>query len=103
LENNLNYLYFDVAWMGYPIVHNANLCQDIGYYYPDQDTREASQKLWEAFNTHTTEWKEEQRGRIKRFTRHNPKLLQQYKKLTEDLLADKFNRYRYDWKTNSIK
>ena len=24
-ENNLNYLYLDVAWLGWPIIHNANL------------------------------------------------------------------------------
>ena len=32
-ENNLNYLYLDVAWMGWPVIHNANLCQGGGYYY----------------------------------------------------------------------
>jgi len=32
-ENPLNYLYLDLAWYGWPIVHNAHLCKDIGYYY----------------------------------------------------------------------
>jgi hypothetical protein len=32
-ENPLNYLYFDLAWMDWPIVHNAHLCKDIGYFY----------------------------------------------------------------------
>jgi hypothetical protein len=34
-ENWLNYLYFDLAWMGWPIVHNGKLCKEIGYYYDD--------------------------------------------------------------------
>jgi hypothetical protein len=31
-ENPLNYLYLDLAWMGWPILHNAHLCKDVGYY-----------------------------------------------------------------------
>ena len=34
-ENWLNYLYFDLAWMGWPIVHNGKLCKEIGYYYDE--------------------------------------------------------------------
>ena len=34
-ENYLNYLYFDIAWMGWPVVHNGKLCRDIGYYYDE--------------------------------------------------------------------
>ena len=26
-ENNLNYLWLDIAWLGYPIVHNGSLCK----------------------------------------------------------------------------
>lgn len=102
LENNLNYLYFDVAWMGYPIVHNANLCQDIGYYYPNQDAKRAAEMINTAFTTHTESYKEEQRWRIKRFTRQNPRLVAQYRKLTEDLMSGKFHKYIYNWKENEI-
>ena len=27
--NNLNYLYIDVAYLGYPIIHNGKLCKNI--------------------------------------------------------------------------
>ena len=37
MENNLNYLYFDLAWMGYPIIHNASFIKDVGYYYDQFD------------------------------------------------------------------
>lgn len=36
-ENYLNYVYFDVAWMGWPIVHNGKLCKEVGYYYDEFD------------------------------------------------------------------
>ena len=102
LENNLNYLYVDIAWLGWPIIHNANLCQDIGYYYPNTDAVAGAEQIKLAQNTHNTEYKEEQRSRIKRYTKENKTLIEQYKKLTEDLLSDNFIKYKYTWKTNQI-
>lgn len=102
LENNLNYLYLDIAWLGWPIIHNANLCQDIGYYYPNTDAVAGAEQIKLAQNTHNTEYKEEQRSRIKRYTKENKTLIEQYKKLTEDLLSDNFIKYKYTWKTNQI-
>jgi hypothetical protein len=34
-ENWLNNLYFDIAWMGWPIVHNGKFCKEVGYYYDE--------------------------------------------------------------------
>lgn len=36
-ENYLNYVYFDLAWMGWPVVHNGKLCKEVGYYYDEFD------------------------------------------------------------------
>lgn len=102
LENNLNYLYFDVAWMGYPVVHNAKFCQDIGYYYPDQQAQAAADQMHYAFTHHDTSYKQEQRNKINRFTRQNPRLLEQYKRLTEDVLRGEFHKYKYSWQENEI-
>jgi hypothetical protein len=32
-ENDLNYLYWDVLSLGYPLVHNSSRIKDAGYYY----------------------------------------------------------------------
>lgn len=103
IENNLNYLYFDAAWMGYPVVHNAKLCQDIAYYYPDQDSRAAADQMRNALTNHTVEWRDEQREKIKRYTRQNPALLEQYKMLTENVLNNNFTKYKYNWQENKIE
>jgi hypothetical protein len=29
----LNYLYFDAAWFGYPVVHNSSFVKELGWYY----------------------------------------------------------------------
>ena len=38
-------MYLDAAFMGYPVLHNAPMCKDVGYYYEGCDTVEASKKL----------------------------------------------------------
>lgn len=32
-QNELNYLYLDAAWMGYPVLHNSPLMKELGWYY----------------------------------------------------------------------
>jgi len=103
LENNLNYLYFDVAWLGYPVIHNANLCQDIGYYYENSNVDQGVEKLNEVMANHSVEYLQTMRDRIARYTIENPELLESYRKLTDEVLDGKFNRKKYDWETNSIK
>ena len=44
-ENPLNYLYLDLAWMGWPILHNAYLCKDVGYFYDEFNYDTGSEQL----------------------------------------------------------
>jgi hypothetical protein len=104
-ENNLNYLWLDCAWMGYPVVHNGSLCQDVGYYYEGFDGYMAIQKIKEVINEHNQIYKyylEKNRQIIKRYTSSNKNLIKQYQKLVEDVLNDKFDRRKYNWEKNEI-
>jgi len=104
-ENNLNYLWFDVAWMGWPIVHNGSMCQDVGYYYEGFDGDGACQKIDEMMKSHNENhesYLEKNRQVITRFTGENPKLVEQYKQLVEDVLNNRFHRRKYDYKTNEV-
>lgn len=103
--NPLNYLYFDIAWLGYPIVHNAHLCKDIGYFYNDNNVYEATEQVIYAINNHadnSESYIKENREKIKRFTKHNPRVVEQYNMLLNDLTSGKFKKYNYDSSTNSI-
>lgn len=103
--NPLNYLYFDIAWLGYPIVHNAHLCKDIGYFYNDNNVYEATEQVIYAINNHadnSESYIKENREKIKRFTKHNNRVVEQYNMLLEDLTSGKFKKYNYDSSTNSI-
>jgi hypothetical protein len=49
-ENGLNYLYWDVLYAGYPLVHNAPDLAEVGYYYADFDPKDGGRALLEALD-----------------------------------------------------
>jgi len=87
--NPLNYLYFDLAWLGYPIVHNASLCKDVGYYYEGFDYTQASEVLNDVLHNHDHNLKKyilNNRKNIDRFLSDNIVLIAKYKQLIFNLL-----------------
>ena len=87
--NPLNYLYLDLAWMGWPIVHNAHLCKDIGYYYEDFDFKQGGDVLSGAVKNHDSDkgYLDRQRALIDRYLPTNKALQAAYRKLIEDLMG----------------
>lgn len=51
-ENALNYAYLDAIYLGYPLVHNAHLCKECGYYYDGFNIDDGSEKLLYALEKH---------------------------------------------------
>lgn len=90
-DNPLNYFYFDVAWLGYPLIHNAHLCPELGYYYPDNDVAVAVGQLLNAIDHHDDDaagYLTRQRRLIaERYTVQNPSLIAQYDELLFGLFA----------------
>jgi hypothetical protein len=89
-ENNLNYVYFDLAWMGWPIVHNAALCKDIGYYYPEFNYEEGGNKLIEALNhdSNLDNYIIKNRNAIRPFLTTSLELQNKYIKLISNLFVE---------------
>jgi hypothetical protein len=88
LENPLNYLYLDLAWMGWPIVHNASLCKDVGYYYDGFNYEMGAEVLNEVLLNHDNNvefYIEKNRKIIDRYLPTNRELQEKYKKLIDDL------------------
>jgi hypothetical protein len=50
--NDQNYLYLDVLYGGYPLVHNSPWLKDAGYYFPGFDAQEGGRQLLRAFRDH---------------------------------------------------
>ncbi|WGS46019.1 DUF2827 domain-containing protein [Burkholderia sp. JSH-S8] len=89
-SNPLNYFYFDVCWQGYPLVHNASLAPDLGYYYPDNDVQQGANALLRALHEHDDHWQSyarRQREILRRYTAENPILVTAYDDLLAQLIA----------------
>jgi hypothetical protein len=85
----LNYLYLEVCWQGYPLIHNAHLVSELGYYYPDNNIEAGAQQLLRAIDRHDDaweDWRDEQRRLIGRFLADDPALALAYDDLMFDLL-----------------
>lgn len=86
--NPLNYLYLEVCWQGYPLVHNAHLCRDLGYYYPDHDVQSGREQLLRAVADHDAQaqaFLRSQRRAISRFLPDAPENSRRYGELLRSL------------------
>jgi len=106
-ENPLNYSYLDVMFMGYPLIHNADMIQDGGYYYPDFNIEKAADQLEWVLKNHDDNREEhaaKNKKVIERYTIKNEAMVDTYDKLIENLYGGKHEMSReYDWKTNLYK
>lgn len=88
--NPLNYIYLDAAFMGYPVIHNAPMCKDVGYYYEGNDPKEGAKVLnWvlENHDTHLKEYTERNIKAILRYLASNKNMIKTY----DDLIYNLFN------------
>ena len=88
-ENPLNYFYLEVCWQGYPLVHNANMCQDLGYYYAQNDVQAGCRQLLHAMARHDEHWeayRARQRQLIARYLPDHPSVVAQYQDLLLQLM-----------------
>lgn len=88
-ENYLNYLYFDIAWMGWPIVHNGKLCKEVGYYYDEFNYEEGGRILKDVIlhhDEHADEYLLRNRSYLQKFLPTNVELQKKYDDLITGLL-----------------
>jgi hypothetical protein len=51
-ENEFNYLYLDILYGGYPLIHNASAWRECGYYYEGFDATAGAAALGQALLNH---------------------------------------------------
>lgn len=106
VSNPLNYLYLDVAYMGYPVLHNAPMCKDIGYYYEGSDTVEGSKMLnWilENHDKNLESYTARTNMCLYRYNADNPHLVETYDKLIYNLYNGGNIGLVYDEMSNNYK
>ncbi|MFC5427363.1 DUF2827 domain-containing protein [Paraburkholderia denitrificans] len=90
MENPLNYFYLEVCWQGYPLVHNASLCPDLGYYYEGNNAQRGAARLIEAIDyhdLHAESYRTWQRRLIGRYAPGNRAVVRTYQALLDQLLS----------------
>jgi len=83
-DNPLNYFYLEVCWQGFPLVHNAHLCADLGYYYEGNDVQQGCEQLVKALTNHDSiapAYLARQRQAISRYLPTDPEVVRSYETL----------------------
>jgi hypothetical protein len=87
-ENPLNYAYLEPLYLNYPLVHNAKLIKDGGYYYEGFNVDDGAKQLIYAITEHDKnieEYKEKNKKVLNRYLPTNPKSIKTYDKMIDDL------------------
>ena len=72
-ENGLNYLYYEVLYGGYPLIHNSEFLKDYGYYYKDFDAESGADALLRAYTEHNDQLEDYRRQNAALMRRLDPK------------------------------
>lgn len=101
--NPLNYLYLDAAYMGRPVLHNAPLVRDLGYFYEAADTQTGGEQLNRILtehDKHIEEYRARNESVLWRYHGRNPALIATYDRLIERLYTGGNRGLRYNPATN---
>ena len=106
--NPLNYSYLDALYLQFPLVHNAPMIKDAGYFYVGNSIGSGARQLKLAIEKHDEnieEYNERSERVLTRYTVFNEGLLETYKKLIETTMGIKDHKVSnmYDWQTNLYK
>jgi hypothetical protein len=94
----------DAAFLGYPVLHNAHLCKDLGYYYENSDTVQGAKQLEYILTEHDKNieaYHEKNNEVLNRYYADNENIINTYDKLIENLFnGGNPTDLKYNWKTN---
>lgn len=88
-ENPLNYAYLDAVYLKYPLVHNAYMCKNCGYYYEGFNVKDGKEKLLYAIKEHDNnieEYNEKNKKVLQKFNTDNKKNIEQYDKMIKKII-----------------
>ena len=89
-ENPLNYAYLDALYLNYPLVHNAHMIKESGYYYNEFNVKEGKNQLLKVLTEHDNnleEYNENSQKTLNRFLPTNEESIEIYDKLIKKLLS----------------
>ncbi|MDA9262964.1 DUF2827 domain-containing protein [bacterium] len=105
-ENPLNYAYLDALYLNFPLVHNAPMIKDAGYYYPEFNIEEGRKQLEFAMNNHDgniESYNDRSENVLTRYTGYNTGMVELYTKLLQNAVDPNTHEVsgEYNWETNT--
>ena len=88
-ENNLNYVYWDVIYSGYPLIHNSDQIH-AGYFYKPFDTQDGGRVIVDALSRHAGRaqaYRAEALDFLWRFRVDNPAVLSRHAELIAQVMG----------------
>lgn len=85
----LNYLWLDAAWLGYPVIHNSPMMKELGWYYKDNDISTAAahiKGLSENFDDQYEHYLKSSREYARKFMIDNPENIAGYENLISKIM-----------------
>lgn len=71
-NNHLNYLYYELLYFGFPLVHNSNMLDGCGYYYKDDDIDMCVERIVTATKHHNKQLLDYKADAVTYLERVNP-------------------------------
>jgi hypothetical protein len=87
LYNQLNYSHFEKLYLGLPLIHNCEMLEDVGYYYPEFDVDMGAKQLKNSFENHAStikKYKQDGLNFIKKFSIKNKENIETYSKFLSE-------------------
>jgi len=98
IYNELNYLHFELAYLGIPFIHNCTMIKDMGYYYEGFDINKAVNLIEYIYMNHNPKLNSNYNEFIKAYTNRNQDVINRFNttniiniKATENNLDKLFN------------
>jgi len=90
LMNSLNYLYYELLYYGYPLVHNSPDLEGCGYFYPDNDLTKCVEAIMKAHKHHNKNlftYKDQARAYLHKIDPLNPEVGKVWEQMINESIA----------------
>jgi hypothetical protein len=94
----LNYLFYELLYYGYPLVHNSTDLENCGYYYPEHDVKECVNQILDAFKNHSKNidtYKQRNVDYLERVNPANKDIISIWQQLINDSIHSGLNIYNH--------
>jgi hypothetical protein len=86
MYNELNYSHLESLYLGLPLIHNSEILQDVGYYYPEFNVEMGAKQLKNAIQNHASvieQYKKDVKIVLEKFSVNNQENIKAYQNLID--------------------